>query len=306
MEPQKLIDSYGRKITSLRVSITSKCNLNCYYCHNEGQICHEPEMSAGLIIRIINKAASLGVRKVKFSGGEPLVRPDFEAILAELPKLKNVSATTNGVLLSKRAKGLKAAGLDRVNISLDTLNPEIYAGICGCSSNIHQQVLDGVQAAVDAGLTPIKLNMVILEGVNSGELNDMISFIREFDGNVILQIIEPMDFSNKGLLMEMDTIEKALEDRASSVIERKMHRRKKYLVDGAEIELVKPIDNSVFCANCSRLRVTSDGKLKPCLLKNDNLVDVSHARDSELEALFFKAMKAREPFFKGQPQEVSI
>lgn len=306
MESHILIDSYGRKITSLRVSITSKCNLNCFYCHNEGQSGHEAEMSVELIIRIINKAASLGVRKVKFSGGEPLVRKDFEEMLARLPKLKNVSATTNGVLLSKRAEGLKAAGLDRVNISLDTLNPDTYAGICRCSSNIHKQVLDGVYAAVDAGLTPIKLNMVMLEGVNSGELNDMISFIKKFDGNVILQIIEPMDFGNNGLLMEMDIIKKELESRASSVIERKMHRRKKYMVDGAEIELVKPIDNSVFCANCNRLRVTSDGKLKPCLLRNDNLVDVSHASDSELETLFYKAMKYREPFYKGQPQEVSI
>ena len=305
MESHILIDSYGRKITSLRVSITSKCNLNCFYCHNEGQSGHEAEMSVELIIRIINKAATLGVRKVKFSGGEPLVRKDFEEILTRLPKLRNVSATTNGVLLSKRARGLKAAGLDRVNISLDTLDPDTYAKICGCSSNIHQQVLDGVYAAVDAGLTPIKLNMVMLEGVNSGEINDMISFIKNFDRNVILQIIEPMDFSNDGLLMEMDTITKELESRATSVIERKMHRRKKYMVDGAEIELVKPIDNSVFCANCNRLRVTSDGKLKPCLLRNDNLVDVSHASDSELEALFYKAMENREPFYKGKPQEVS-
>ena len=262
-------------------------------------------MSVELIIRIINKAASLGVRKVKFSGGEPLVRTDFEEMLTGLPKLKNVSATTNGVLLSKRAEGLKAAGLDRVNISLDTLKPDTYAKICRCSSNIHQQVLDGVYAAVDAGLTPIKLNMVMLEGVNSGELNDMISFIKRFDGNVILQMIEPMDFSNDGLLMEMDIIKKELESRASSVIERKMHRRKKYMVDGVEIELVKPIDNSVFCANCNRLRVTCDGKLKPCLLRNDNLVDVSHASDNELETLFYQAMKNREPFYKGQPQEVN-
>jgi len=263
-------------------------------------------MSVELIIRIINKAASLGATKVKFSGGEPLVRKDFEEMLARLPKLRNVSATTNGVLLSKRAKGLKAAGLDRVNISLDTLDPDSYAGICRCNRNVHQQVLDGVHAAVEAGLTPIKLNMVMMEGINSGELNDMISFVKKFDGNVILQVIEPMDFSNDGLLMEMDIITKELESRASSVIERKMHRRKKYMVDGAEIELVRPIDNSVFCANCNRLRVTSDGKLKPCLLRNDNLVDVSHASDSELEALFHKAMKNREPFYKGKLQEVSI
>ncbi|MDF1557318.1 MAG: GTP 3',8-cyclase MoaA [ANME-2 cluster archaeon] len=299
MQPSPLTDTYGRHVTSLRISITGQCNLNCFYCHNEGQSGHESQMSAEHIVNIINTAAKLGVKRVKFSGGEPLLRQDFEEILAGIPRLRNVSATTNGVLLSKRAPGLKSSGLDRVNISLDTLQSQTYASICRCSKDIHQKVLDGVYSAVDAGLTPVKLNMVMLKGINEDELDDMISFARGFDGDVILQIIEPMDFGNYGGSVDMDAIEMDLESRASDVVERKMHRRKKYMVDGAEVEVVRPIDNSRFCANCNRIRVTADGKLKPCLLVNDNLVDISNAGIHELETLFYKAVSLREPFYKG-------
>jgi len=256
-------------------------------------------MSPEHIVNIIRTASKLGVKRVKFSGGEPLMRQDFEDILVNIPKFRNVSATTNGVLLSKRAVSLKSAGLDRVNISLDTLQPETYANICRCNKDIHHMVLDGIQSAVHAGLTPVKLNMVMLKGINETELDDMISFVRLFDGDVILQIIEPMDFGNYGGRVNMDAIEKNLGSRALEVVEREMHRRKKYLLDGAEVEVVRPIDNSRFCAHCSRLRVTADGKLKPCLLVNDNLVDVSRAGIHELEPLFYKAVNLREPFYKG-------
>ena len=299
MKSGMLKDPYGRGVTSLRVSITSQCNLNCFYCHNEGQSGHESEMDADLIVNIINSAARLGVRRVKFSGGEPLIRDDFEDILADLPELQDVSATTNGVLLSKRADRLKAAGLNRINISLDTLNSKTHAMICRCNGNIHSKVLDGVHAAVDCKLTPVKLNMVMLGSINVGELDDMICFAKGYRGDVILQIIEPMDFGGIGSSVDMDAIEKKLMSRASRVTERRMHRRKKYLVDGTEVEVVRPIDNSKFCANCNRLRITSDGKLKPCLLRNDNLLDVCGARSHELETLLVKAITSREPFFKG-------
>ena len=294
-----LIDPYGRKISSLRISITSRCNLNCFYCHNEGQNGYENEISPKEIVKIIKVAAGLGIRRVKFSGGEPLVRTDFEEMLSSLPSLQNVSATTNGVLLSERATGLKTAGLDRVNISLDTLDPGVYAGICGCSENIHQKVLDGIDAAVNAGLTPVKLNMVMLNGSRSDELDNMIDYIKRYNGNVILQVIEPMDFGYNWQKVDMDAIENQLQSRASSVVERKLHRRKKYQIDGVEVEVVRPIDNSKFCANCNRLRVTADGKLKPCLLRDDNLVDIHQASNSELKELFYKAVKKREPFYKG-------
>ena len=294
-----LIDPYGRKISSLRISITSRCNLNCFYCHNEGQNGYENEISPKEIVKIIKVAAGLGIRRVKFSGGEPLVRTDFEEVLSSLPSLQNVSATTNGVLLSERATGLKTAGLDRVNISMDTLDPGVYAKICGCSENIHQKVLDGIDAAVNAGLTPVKLNMVMLNGSRSDELDNMIDHIKRYNGNVILQVIEPMDFGYKWKKVDMDTIENKLQSRASSVVERKLHRRKKYQIEGVEVEVVRPIDNSKFCANCNRLRVTADGKLKPCLLRDDNLVDIHQASNSELKELFYKAVKKREPFYKG-------
>lgn len=294
-----LIDPYGRKISSLRISITSRCNLNCFYCHNEGQNGYENEISPKEIVKIIKVAAGLGIRRVKFSGGEPLVRTDFEEMLSSLPSLQNVSATTNGVLLSERATGLKTAGLDRVNISMDTLDPGVYAKICGCSENIHQKVLDGIDAAVNAGLTPVKLNMVMLNGSRSDELDNMIDHIKRYNGDVILQVIEPMDFGHKWQKVDMDAIENKLQSRASSVVERKLHRRKKYQIDGVEVEVVRPIDNSKFCANCNRLRVTADGKLKPCLLRDDNLVDIHQASNSELKDLFYKAVKKREPFYKG-------
>lgn len=294
-----LIDPYGRKISSLRISITSRCNLNCFYCHNEGQNGYENEISPKEIVEIIKVAAGLGIRRVKFSGGEPLVRTDFEEILTSLPSLQNVSATTNGVLLSERATGLKTAGLDRVNISLDTLDSEVYAGICGCSENIHQKVLDGIDAAVNAGLTPVKLNKVMLNGSRSDELDNMINYIKRYNGNVILQVIEPMDFGYKWQKVDMDAIENQLQSRASSIVERKLHRRKKYQIDGVEVEVVRPIDNSKFCANCNRLRVTADGKLKPCLLRDDNLVDIHQASTGELKKLFYKAVEKREPFYKG-------
>ncbi|MCL7412475.1 MAG: GTP 3',8-cyclase MoaA [ANME-2 cluster archaeon] len=299
MEHDALIDSFGRRITSLRISITGTCNLNCYYCHNEGQSRHRSQMSPEHIVNIIKTASKLGVKKVKFSGGEPLMRQDFEDILVSIPKFRNISATTNGVMLSKRAVSLKSAGLDRVNVSLDTLQPETYAKICQCNEDIHHMVLDGIQSAVHAGLTPVKLNMVMLKGVNEHELDDMMSFVRTFDRDVILQIIEPMDFGNYGGRVNVDAIERDLGSRASQVVERKMHRRKKYMVDGAEVEVVRPIDNSRFCAHCSRLRVTADGKLKPCLLVDDNLVDVSTAGIHELERLFYQAVNLRKPFYKG-------
>jgi cyclic pyranopterin phosphate synthase len=299
MESNMLIDPYGRKISSLRISITSRCNLNCFYCHNEGQNGYENEISVKKIVEIIKVAAGLGIKRIKFSGGEPLVRTDFEEILSYLPSLQNVSATTNGVLLYERATGLKTAGLDRVNISLDTLDPEVYAGICGCSENIHQKVLDGIDAAVNVGLTPVKLNMVMLNGSRSDEMDNMINYIKRYNGNVILQVIEPMDFGYKWQKVDMDAIENQLQSRASSVVERKLHRRKKYQIDGVEVEVVRPIDNSKFCANCNRLRVTADGKLKPCLLRDDNLVDIHQASTGELKELFYKAVEKREPFYKG-------
>ena len=137
-------------------------------------------------------------------------------------------------------------------------------------------VLDGIYSTVDAGLTPVKLNMVLLKGVNDNEIYDMLDFTRTYNGQVILQLIELMDFNDiSQYQIDANSVEKDLMMHAEEIRVRTMHHRKKYIIDGAEVELLRPVDNSEFCANCNRLRVTADGKLKPCLLVNDTLVDVN-------------------------------
>ncbi len=301
-----LMDPYGRVITSLRVSITQKCNLNCIYCHEEGEEGNSKrEISLDTIVKTVMMATEFGVKKVKFSGGEPLMRSDFEDIISDLPDLKDISATTNGVLLSKRAASLAESGLDRVNISLPSLNEENYGKITG-SPHALSKVLDGIDAAIDAGLAPIKLNMVLLKGLNEFEIDDAIHFADRYNGNVILQLIELMNFKNVGQYMvDINSIEKILEPRAAYIKERQMHRRKKYFIDGVEVELVRPIDNSSFCANCNRLRLTSTGKLKPCLMRNDNLIEIKdEATSDEIREMIKKAAKIREPYYKNNLTQI--
>jgi cyclic pyranopterin phosphate synthase len=292
-----LTDPFGRTIKNLRISITNRCNLNCIYCHHEGYTDSKGEMSVETISNIVHAAADYGVNRVKFSGGEPLIRKDFEDILSSLPKLKDVSATTNAILLKERAQSLKDAGLDRVNISLDTLDPEKYHYITNSKGKMFEKVLEGIQSAVDAGLTPVKLNMVLLKGLTDIEIDDMLEFTRGYKGQVILQLIELMDFNDvSSYQIDADLIEKDLNLRADEVRVRSMHRRKKYIINGTEVEFVRPVDNTEFCANCNRLRVTADGKLKPCLLVNDNLVDVSGASLEEMPELLKLAVSRRVPY----------
>ena len=295
-----LTDSFGRTVTSLRISITNRCNYDCIYCHHEGNTSSRGEMSVETISNIVNAASTMGVDKVKFSGGEPLIRKDFEDILSSLPELRDVSATTNGTLLKVRAQDLKDAGLDRVNISLDSLDPNNYKFITNSSQNMLDGVIDGIHSAVDAGLTPVKLNMVLLKGINDNEIYDMLDFTRKYNGQVILQLIELMDFNDVSQYqIDANSVENDLTMHAEEIRVRTMHRRKKYIIDGAEVELVRPVDNSEFCANCNRLRVTADGKLKPCLLVNDNLVDVVDTSMEDMPEMLKLAVSQRVPYCRN-------
>ena len=296
MAPMTLTDPFGRKVTGLRIAITSRCNMSCLYCHHEGE---EPgegsrEMSAGEIVKVICAGADLGVKRVKFTGGEPLLRTDLESILERLPEGLEISLTTNGTLLAERAKSLAEAGLGRVNVSLDSLRPRVYSRITGGTEEDFHRVLLGIEAAIEAGLVPVKVNMVVLKD-NEDEVWDMMEFA--MGRGVILQLIEQLDLSGSGLGGDLLRIERELEDRADQIITRDLHRRRKYFIDGAEVEVVRPIDNTEFCANCTRLRVTSDGKLKPCLLRNDNLVDLGSADLEETKRLIEKATLLRSPYF---------
>lgn len=290
-----LEDNFGRKVTNLRLSITPRCNLDCFYCHAEGEVQPREELSLEEIQEILRVGAKFGIRSVKLTGGEPLVRKDILDIVRAIPDGIEASLTTNGTLLEGLAHDLKAAGLSRVNVSLDTLRPERYRAIT--KRDLLDRVVRGIKAAVDAGLTPVKLNMVLLKDVNEDEVDDFFAFVREND-NLILQVIELMEFNECILHGDVDRLEKEIAEHSKEILTRRMHHRKKYCMDGAEVEVVRPLHNTEFCAYCNRLRVTSDGFLKPCLLRTDNHIDIRGKHGKELEDLFVKAVQIREPFFK--------
>ena len=302
-------DKFERPIISLRITITNRCNVNCLYCHHDGMVTSREEMTADELYTICKIAKKLGVQKIRLSGGEPLIRKDIVEIVEKINSLgfKDISMTSNGILLEKYAQGLKDAGLNRINVSLDTLNRETYEFIT--RKDYLESAKAGILKAVEVGLYPVKINMVIMKDINQNEVKDMFEFCKE--NNMVLQLIELIESENcdddkfsADYHYKLDMIEERLADIADDVHERKfMQGRKKYYIDGGEIEVVRPVDNSTFCANCSRLRITPDGKIKPCLLRNDNLVElISHVRagesEEELTEIFINGINNREPFNK--------
>ena len=293
--PGIMVDSYGRKVTGLRIALTSRCNLRCLYCHHEGEVQPNGEISDEMVIGVAQAAAALGVRSLKLTGGEPLLRQGLAGLIAHMPPQMKISLTTNGIYLAEQAESLARAGLSRVNVSLDSLKPEVYRNITGGRKGDLERVLQGLDAAAGAGLLPIKLNVVVLKQ-NETEIPAIIDFCRE--KGLIAQLIQLLDLSGRGLSGDIDAIEARLAAQADSIRTREMHRRKKYLLDGAEVEIVRPMDNTEFCANCNRLRVTSDGKIKPCLLRSDNLVQIDSCDCGRIEELLREANARREPYFK--------
>ncbi|MDI9617219.1 MAG: GTP 3',8-cyclase MoaA [Methanothrix sp.] len=292
-----LIDPYGRKVTGLRMSVTSRCNLRCIYCHHEGEMPADREISREMAVNVVSAASRLGMRSVKITGGEPLMRTDLEEMIAGFKEVApgiEISITTNGVYLKERADRLAAAGLSRANISLDSLDPERYRRITGAREGDLERVLCGIESALISGLRPVKLNMVVLRE-NECEIPDMIEFSRK--NGIILQLIELLGDGPKG---DLESVERMLEAEADGVLTREMHRRRKYFIKGAVVEIVRPMDNTEFCAHCNRLRVTSDGRLKPCLLRNDNLLEIGSTDPDEIEMLIVEAVRRRAPFFDGR------
>jgi len=304
-------DSFGRPLLNLRVSVTQRCNLHCPYCHREGEEKRVSnsvnEMTSEEIVRIVKIAVSLGMRRVKITGGEPLLRPDIVDIvkgIAGLEGLKDLSMTTNGTLLSEYAEGLRHNGLMRVNVNIPTLDSETYHKLTG--GNL-QEVLNGIEAAINAGLNPVKLNMLILKGVNEKDIPEMMHFASE--SNAILQLIElePVNVTNayyEQYHCALDEEEVELKKKAVKIETRgDMQNRRIYYLPNLKVEVIHPIENTEFCARCTRLRVTSDGKLKPCLMKKTDLVDVltpirNGEDDERIIKLFKEACQKREPYYK--------
>jgi len=263
------------------------------------------------ILKIIRIASDFGIKRVKITGGEPLLRHDLPKIIqfiSNIEEIEDISLVTNARTLSDNlALELRDKGLNRININLPSINEETYNKILGVGLD---PALDGVKAAVNSGLNPVKVNMVLLNGINSDEVYSMIDFTKK--EGVILQLIElePLkinDDTHKKYFFPLVNIEKEIAKQAENVFTRKlMQNRKVYtLKNGAKIEFVRPVDNTEFCLHCTRMRLTSDGKLKPCLMSSDDLVDIltplrNGEDEDKLKKLFLHAIKSRKPFYSEQ------
>lgn len=301
-----IYDNFERPVISARISITQRCNLDCIYCHREGIFEDSTEeMTPDEISRVIGICAKHGVKRVKITGGEPLLRSDAVDIVSGISRLgiEDISMTTNGMYLQDYASQLKDSGLKRINISLDTLKPEVFKKITG-GGNL-ERVTEGIEAAIEAGLYPVKLNIVAMRGINDSEIKELLEHYST--DSVVLQLIELVDVDKDVFdrhYFSLNDIEKEFEKKATDVRVRKfMQGRKKYTLNGSEVEVIRPMHNTDFCAHCTRVRITADGKFKPCLMRSDNLVDFltpmrEGATDEKLEALFKEAVEKREPFMK--------
>jgi cyclic pyranopterin phosphate synthase len=305
-----LVDPFRRRIKSLRLSVTQRCDLACAHCHREGQKPANDEMTPAEIERLVRVAAGLGISKVKITGGEPLLREDIVDIVQRIsPLLKEASLTTNGTRLSALAIPLKKAGLSRVNVSMHTLDPERYRRLCGPGDLDH--VTAGIKSAVSAGLNPVKVNMVVFKNENEKEIPNLMEFCSKM--GAVLQLIEyegdRVDACNEEFVakhLPLAAIESGLAREAIATSVNELHRRRRFLVPAngtrVEVEVVRPMHNTEFCSNCSRLRLTSDGKLKPCLLESAGEVDVlaairNGASDGQISELLKQVVRNRRPYW---------
>lgn len=285
-----MIDRLGRNITYMRISVTELCNLRCRYCMPEDGVCkksHFEMLTEDEMIQAVQAGASLGITKLRITGGEPLVKKNILSICersAAVEGIKEVCLTTNGVLLPQLAVPLKEAGVKRLNISLDTMNPEKYSYITRIGTM--DRALAGLEAALSAGFEKIKLNAVLIGGFNDDEIRDLVNLTRQYPVDMRFIEMMPMydsgDFGAKSfipntrVLEELPELERAPQDNGVA---------KLYRLPGAKgnVGLISPV-NAHFCKECNRIRLTSDGKLKPCLHSSD---------EYSIKGMDFEEMRAK-------------
>jgi GTP 3',8-cyclase len=278
-------DRYGHRISYLRVSITDRCNERCTYCmpqELQEWLPRQEILTFEETLRLVGIAAELGVSKVRITGGEPLTRRDvidFIRRIPEIPRITSIGLSTNGTLLAREiapgksmASALRAAGVGSVNVSLDTLDGEVYSQITG--RDFHEQVLRGIDAAIVAGFEQIKLNTVLMRGRNEDQLIPLIEFAAH--RNLILRFIELMPVSTTEVLddknfMPVNKAKRMIESRYGRLIPEAEFRTNGpamyYQLPGRRqrIGFIGAMTNLHFCENCNKLRLTCDGKLRPCL-----------------------------------------
>ncbi|MBP3384211.1 MAG: GTP 3',8-cyclase MoaA [Firmicutes bacterium] len=266
-----MIDNYNRQINYLRVSVTDKCNLRCRYCMPEEGVPHREHkdmMTVDETFMAIKAAAELGIKKIRITGGEPLVKRGIINLcreVAEIPGIEEVCMTTNGILLPQMAEDLKAAGVDRLNISLDTLDPEKFHYITRVGQL--QDVLDGMKAAEEAGFENTKINCVLMGGFNDDEIEDFVNLTREKP--IEVRFIELMPIGggigfDKQQFVSCEEVLKRVPE--LEPMNQEDGVAKLYKIPGApgRVGLIRPI-SCEFCEGCNKIRLTADGKIKPCL-----------------------------------------
>jgi GTP 3',8-cyclase len=307
-----LADSFGRVATDLRVSLTDRCNLRCSYCMPPEGLNWLPApevLTADEIVRLIRIGTSmLGIREVRFTGGEPLLRRDLESIVARTAALEprpEISLTTNGIGLARRADRLRAVGLDRINVSLDTLRPEIFRKLA--RRDRLPDVLEGLRAAAAAGLTPVKVNAVLMRGLNDDEAAPLLSYCLE--RGYELRFIEqmPLDAQHGWKRAEMVTAEEILAALSAAFTlapddsrARGSAPAESFLVDGgpARVGVIASVTRP-FCGSCDRVRLTADGQVRNCLFAREES-DLrtalrSGATDAQIASRWQAAVAAKLP-----------
>ena len=305
MAELKLIDPYNRHLNYLRISITDRCNLKCIYCVPRDlipRLSHDDILTYEEILRLVRIGIKLGISKIRVTGGEPLVRKGVYGFLADLSGidgLADLSLTTNGVSLKANLKKIKAAGIKRINISLDTLNRTKFERITGF--NLFDQVWQGIEMALEMGFHPIKLNIVALNGINDDELTDMARL--SFEYPLHIRFIEYMPIGESqignGPLLLAPEIKKRISVLGSLIpvtntIDDGPAQRYHFEGAAGEIGFIHALSHH-FCDRCNRLRLTARGRLRPCLL-SDHHEDVKEVMrtggtDEELMEVFFKAVR---------------
>ena len=284
----------------MRISVTDLCNLRCQYCMPEegiaGKKHHKQILSFEEMTEIVRAAATIGVNKIRITGGEPLVRKGIVSFISSISKIQgidDIALTTNGLLLKEMGRELKEAGLNRLNISIDTLKPERFKEITR-GGDLHK-VLDGIQEALSLGLKPIKLNAVVIGGFNEDEIDDLVRLTVEDDIDVrfieLMPIGEASNWAKERFISNEEIKERIghmlpLEGDASSPA--KYFRLPK---GKGRVGFINPI-SSHFCGSCNRIRLTSDGKLKPCLHSNEevDILEVVRNNPAELKDVLEKAI----------------
>jgi cyclic pyranopterin phosphate synthase len=298
------LDSFGRNINYLRISVTDRCNLRCIYCMPpEGvpQMSHSEILSYEEIRTVVRAAAELGINKIRLTGGEPLVRaelPNLVRMLSQIEGIEELSLTTNGTFLKKYVLELKKAGLSRVNVSLDTLKVDKFRYITRFGKL--ETVLEGIEAAKEAGFEPVKINTVIMRGINDDEILDFTRMTYEDGWHV--RFIELMPF--KGVTEFVPSVELQRHISLLGKLEPRVSITGNgpatyYRLAGAEgtIGFISPHTDHSFCSRCNRMRLTPDGRLRPCLLGEDE-IDLkmplrNNASMDELKGLILKAVASK-------------